>query len=135
MFETAIPSSRKAAWLLAIWAVVPLLAASAAVPAQAGPFKQNMQRMGQTTKAVKAEIGAFDAGSAAALLQQYVEEAREGETLSADASAKSKDLHARFTRLASTAQTAAGSVTTAAQFRKSFIDIAAQCKSCHAVYK
>lgn len=135
MFETATPSGRRTARRLALWAVAPLLAATIGGPAQAGPFKQNMQRMGQTTKAAKAELGAFDTGGSAALLRQYVEEAHEGETLSAGASAKAKDLQGRFARLAETAQAAAGSVTTAGQFRKTFGDIAAQCRSCHAVYK
>lgn len=132
MFPTATIPSRKVVRLLVIWAAVPLLNVFSA---QAGPFKQNMQRLGQTTKAVKAELSAFDAGNAAALLQRYVEEAREGEALSVDPSAKSKDLHARFARLASTAQAAAGSVTNAAQLRTAFVAIAVQCKSCHSVYK
>ena len=136
MIETGVTSSRKAALVLALWAAAPILGGGIVSEAHAGPFKQNMQRMNQTTKAAKAELGAFNPGNAAALLQQYVEEAREGEQLSGgDASAKSKDLHARFARLASTAESGAADATNQAQFRKVFVDIATQCKSCHSVYK
>lgn len=136
MLDSAASAAPRALRILTTWAVVPILAAAFGTAAQAGPFKQNMQRMGQTTKAAKAELGAFDAGHAAALLQQYVDEAREGESLSGgDGSAKAKDLRARFARLASTAQASASSVGNAGQFRKAFLDIATQCKSCHSAYK
>ena len=135
MIAMPVTLKRRTASAHRAWGILSMALVLGASQAHAGPFKQNMQRMNQTTKAAKAELGAFDPGSAAALLKDYVEEAREGQSLSGGSSAKAQDLSARFARLASTAQNGAGAAATQAQFRKAFSDIVTQCKSCHAAYK
>lgn len=135
MVGTSEPLNRRTLSALAVCVAVPLAAAWLASPAQAGPLKQIMKRMNETTKAAKAELAAFDSSGAAALLQDYAQEARDAAALrAADASSKSQDLHARFVRLASTAENATAAANEP-QFRKLFTDVVTQCKSCHSVYK
>lgn len=136
MTEVAASSNRKVMSALGACLAASIIGASAAPQAQAGPLKQLMEHMNQTTKAAKAALGAFDPANATALLQAYAQEAHEGENLRAgDTSAKSKDLRARFARLASTAEKGSAAASNRAQFRKTFIDVVTQCKSCHSVYK
>ena len=109
------------------------LLAGLSVPALAVTFKGVMGEMKQTTTAAKGMLSNFDQTKADALLRQYATQALAADKLYGDAaSAKAADFHKRFTALATTAANAKG--VDAAGFRKAFLAISAQCRSCHAAY-
>ena len=128
-------SNRKASVALALWLLVPVAGAGIASHAHAGPLKRVMDRMSQTTKAARAELAAFHPANATTLLQAYAQESRDASARVGSASSQSQDLRARFAQLASTADSGTAAATSSAQFRKVFVDIATQCRSCHSVYK
>ncbi len=105
-------------------------------PALAASLKNIMGDMGDNTTTAKAVIANFDNAAAQKVLRRYAADAQAaGDMFASQGSAKEKDLRARFIKMATVADNASQSVQDKASFRKAFVAVAGECKSCHSTYK
>ncbi len=126
--QSVLPKSR----LLVAGMLVLVLAA----PAAAASMKSIMGSLGETTKAAKAVLTAFDPAKAQAILQTYARDAQLADAAFASVrDPKAQDLRARFHQFTATIASARASATDQTSFRSAFLGIASECRSCHAVYK
>ncbi|MFJ6327546.1 MULTISPECIES: hypothetical protein [unclassified Rhizobium] len=113
-----------------------LVLAALAGPAVAASLKSVMGSMGDNTTSAKAVLANFDGKAAEQVLRRYAADAEAADAMFAgQGSAKERDLHARFSRMAVIAGTASQQTQDKASFRKAFVAVAAECKSCHTAYK
>ncbi|MGM4984011.1 MULTISPECIES: cytochrome c [Rhizobium] len=113
-----------------------LVLAVLAVPAVAASLKSIMGSMGDNTTSAKAVLANFDGKAAEQVLRRYAADAEAADAMFTNpGSAKEKDLHARFSKMAMIANTASQQAQDKASFRKAFAAVATECKSCHATYK
>lgn len=113
-----------------------LVLAVLAGPAVAASLKSIMGSMGDNTTSAKAVLANFDSKAAEQVLQRYAADAEAADAMFAKQSGvKEKDLHARFSKLVMIANTASQQAQDKASFRKAFVAVAAECKSCHTTYK
>jgi hypothetical protein len=104
-------------------------------PAIAASLKSIMSSMGDNTSAAKAVLVNFDGPTALQILHRYSDDARRADAaFASSSSAKGKDLHARFSKLAAMADQASQKTPDAASFHQTMGAIVAECKSCHSVY-
>jgi hypothetical protein len=113
-----------------------LVLAVLVVPAAAASLKSIMGNMGDNTTSAKAILANFDSKAAEQILRRYAADAQAADAMFPNQSGtKEKDLHARFSSMAMIADAASQQVQDKASFRKAFVAVAAECKSCHTVYK
>jgi len=93
--------------------------------AQAASLKSIMREMRATLRDGAGLERSFDPGASRQLFEKL---AREAEASASDAS---KSTQPRFAAFIADAHKAAGSVTTAAQFKTALGGLVAQCRSCH----
>lgn len=112
------------------------LIASLCVPALALSLKGIMKQMSGNTSSGKALLSDFNAATAKAVLKRYAADARSaGSVATGKGAAQTRDLVERFDKMATTADAAAQGTLDEAAYRKAFLSIAADCKSCHSAYK
>ncbi|MDQ0392101.1 hypothetical protein [Labrys monachus] len=105
-------------------------------PALALSLKGLMRQMSDNTSAAKAALSSFDARTAEAVLRRYAADAREGKTLFASGqSARDQDMRARFDRMAAAAEPPGRQTLDPASFRKAFVAVVTECKTCHSAHK
>ncbi|WP_168879223.1 cytochrome c [Rhizobium sp. P28RR-XV] len=128
--------SRKSSSKLNRYIGTGLVLAILAGPAVAASFKSIMRSMGDNTTSAKAVLANFDSKAAEQILQRYAADAEAADALFANQSGpREKDLHARFKKMATIANSASQQAQDRASFRKAFVAVAAECKSCHTTYK
>jgi cytochrome c556 len=133
---SVMTESRKSSSKLNRYIGVGLVLAVLAGPAVAASLKSIMGSMGDNTTSAKAVLANFDSKAAEQVLQRYAADAAAADAVFANRSgAKEKDLHARFSRMEMIANTASQQAQDKASFRKAFVAVAAECKSCHTAYK
>jgi cytochrome c556 len=133
---SVMTESRKSSSKLSRYVGVGLVFAVLAGPAVAASLKSIMGSMGDNTTSAKAVLANFDSRAAEQVLQRYAADAEAADTMFANQSGtKEKDLHARFSRMAMIANAASQQAQDKASFRKAFVAVAAECKSCHTAYK
>ncbi|GAC1043163.1 hypothetical protein thsrh120_31670 [Rhizobium sp. No.120] len=105
-------------------------------PAFAASLKSIMGDMRDNTTSAKAVLANFDAAAAKQVLQGYASEAQAASDMFAgQGGAKEKDLSDRFKKLAAITAAASQAPQNKAAFRKTFSEVANECKSCHSAYK
>jgi cytochrome c556 len=105
-------------------------------PAAAASLKSIMGDMGDNTTSAKAVLANFDSKAAEQVLRRYAADAQAVDAMFANQNgSKEKDLHARFVKMAMIADAASQQAQDKASFRKAFVAIATECKSCHSTYK
>ena len=128
--------SRKSSSKLNRYIGAGLVLAVLAGPAVAASLKNIMGSMGDNTTSAKAVLANFDSKAAEQVLRRYAADAEAADAMFASqSSAKEKDLHARFSKMVMIAGTASQKAQDKASFRKAFVAVAAECKSCHTAYK
>ncbi|WP_282589183.1 hypothetical protein [Lichenifustis flavocetrariae] len=91
--------------------------------------------MAKTTKEAKAALSTTDPATFEAILKAYGDEGKSGMALVAGGSSKARDLRARFSTFAATAEAARQSGGGPVKFKAAFGTIVNECRSCHSVYK
>lgn len=105
-------------------------------PAAAASLKSIMGGMADNTTSAKAVLANFDTNAAEQVLRRYAADAQAADSMFANQrGAKEMDIHARFSKMAMIANTASQQTQNKASFRKAFVAIATECKSCHTAYK
>jgi len=133
---SVMTESRKSSSKLNRYIGAGLVLAVLAGPAVAASLKSIMGSMGDNTTSAKAVLANFDSKAAEQVLQRYVADAEAADAVFANRNgAKEKDLHARFSRMAMIANAASQQAQDKASFRKVFVAVATECKSCHTAYK
>ncbi|NLS20370.1 cytochrome c [Rhizobium sp. P40RR-XXII] len=105
-------------------------------PAFAASLKSIMGDMRDNTTSAKAVLANFDSTAAKQVLQRYASQAQAASDMfGGQGGAKERDLSARFQKLAAMAAAASQAPQSKPSFRKTFTEVASECKSCHSTYK
>ncbi len=134
--QSVMTSSSKSSSNLRRYIGAGLVIAVLGGPAAAASLKSIMGGMADNTTSAKAVLANFDTNAAEQVLRRYAADAEAADTMFANQrGGKEKDLHARFSKMAVIANTASQQAQDKASFRKAFVAIATECKSCHTAYK